>query len=151
MTDSESDLQLVAYASAEVAPLDADALGALLQGARRNNARQRLTGMLLNYRHSFFQVLEGPSSAVTDIYQRISADPRHTKIVKLIQEPIDERSFGDWTMGLGSLDQDELGVIPGLNDFYRQGSCLWELEPGRARTLLEAFRSGRWRRTVDDS
>jgi len=105
--------------------------------------------MLLYHQDSFFQVLEGPPAAVDKIYQRISEDSRHVKIVKLIQEPIDERGFADWTMGLGRMERDELGAIPGLNDFFRRGSCLWELEPGRARTLLEAFREGRWRRTVD--
>jgi hypothetical protein len=42
--------------------------------------------------------------------------------VKLIQEPIEQRSFAEWTMGLGQPDRDELGAIPGLNDFFRQGS-----------------------------
>lgn len=106
--------------------------------------------MLLYHQDSFFQVLEGPPAVVEGLYERICADERHTKIVKLIQEPIESRSFSEWTMGLGQPDRDELGAIPGLNDFFRQGSCLWELEPGRARTLLNAFRDGRWRRTVAD-
>ena len=149
MSTTPSDLVLVAYASAASAPFTGDALGDLLIKARSNNARRSLTGMLLYHQESFFQVLEGPPAAVDSIYQRISEDPRHVKIVKLIQESIDERSFADWTMGLGRMEQGELGAIPGLNDFFRQGSCLWELEPGRAQTLLEAFREGRWRRTID--
>ena len=143
------DLLLVAYASAARNPFAGDALADLLLKARRNNARDHLTGMLLYEKASFFQVLEGPPAAVANIYDRIFADQRHTKITKLIQEPIDQRSFAEWTMGLGRVERDELGAIPGLNDFFRQGSCFWELEPGRARTLLGAFRDGRWRRTVD--
>jgi hypothetical protein len=149
VADTETDLHLVAYASAATVPFTGEALGNLLLGARRNNARMGLTGMLLHSQDSFFQVLEGPSAMVEMLYARISADVRHAKIVKLIQEPIDQRSFAEWTMGIGSAERGELGAIPGLNDFFRQGSCLWELEGGRARKLLEAFRGGRWRRTID--
>jgi hypothetical protein len=149
VAEKSSDLILVAYASAACAPFLGEALGNLLIGARRNNARRQLTGMLLYHQDSFFQVLEGPRAAVTGVYDQISADPRHTKIIKLIEEDIEQRSFADWTMGLGRVERDELGAIPGLNDFFRQGSCYWELEEGRARSLLGAFRDGRWRRTID--
>jgi hypothetical protein len=150
VSNATSDLDLVAYASAATAPLAGDALGDLLLKARSNNARANLTGMLVYHDDSFFQVLEGPPAAVEDAYLRISEDPRHCKIIKLIQEPVEERSFADWTMGLGSAERSDLIAIPGLNDFFSQGSCLWELEPSRARTLLEAFREGRWRRTIHD-
>jgi Sensors of blue-light using FAD len=148
MVDQEPDLTFVAYASAASAPFTGEALGDLLLRARSKNLRLGLTGMLLYHQESFFQVLEGPPAAVAQIFERISADARHIKVAKLIQEPIEQRSFSEWTMGLGQPDRDELGAIPGLNDFFRQGSCLWELEPGRARTLLNAFRDGKWRRTV---
>lgn len=150
MVETEPDIEFVAYASAASATFSSQALGDLLLGARSKNSRLGLTGMLLYHQDSFFQVLEGPSAAVEGLYERIRADERHTNIVKLIQEPIELRSFSEWTMGLGQPDRDELGAIPGLNDFFRQGSCLWELEPGRAHTLLNAFRDGRWRRTVAD-
>jgi hypothetical protein len=150
MVDTEPDLEFVAYASAASIPFSGQALGDLLLAARSKNSRLGLTGMLIFHQDSFFQVLEGPSATIDGLYERICADERHTKIVKLIQEPIEKRSFSGWTMGLGQPDRDELGAIPGLNDFFRQGSCLWELEPGRARTLLNAFRDGRWRRTVTD-
>lgn len=150
MVETDSDIEFVAYASAATAPFSGQALGDLLLGARSKNSRLGLTGMLLYLQDSFFQVLEGPPAAVAGLYERICADERHTKIVKLIQEPVESRSFSEWTMGLGKPDRDELGAIPGLNDFFRQGSCLWELESGRARTLLLAFREGRWRQTVAD-
>jgi Sensors of blue-light using FAD len=133
---TEPKLAFVAYASAASEPFSGQALGNLLLHARRNNSRLGLTGMLLCHEESFFQVLEGSPSAVDSLYERICADQRHTKVIKLIREPIEQRSFAEWTMGLGQPDRDELGAIPGLNDFFRQGSCLWELEPGRARTLL---------------
>lgn len=70
--------------------------------------------------------------------------------MKLVQESIDERSFPDWTMGLGRVDREQLGQIEGLNDFFKRGSRYWELGEGRAQTLLAAFRDGRWRQTISD-
>jgi hypothetical protein len=101
-----SSLGLLVYASAARTPFDNEALSSLRQKARHNNARSGLTGMLLYYQDSFFQVLEGGPTAIEAGFARISVDQRHTKILKLIQEPIDERSFSDWTMGLGRIDRE---------------------------------------------
>jgi hypothetical protein len=62
-----------------------------------------------------------------------------------IRELIAERDFADWTMGFASVSPEKLRKIPGLNDFFRDGSCFSELDPGRAKKLLAAFAEGRWR------
>jgi hypothetical protein len=111
----------------------------LLLQARRYNARFGVTGTLLYCQDSFFQVLEGAPNTLDATFARISADPRHNKIIKLIQEPIEQRNFAEWTMVLGKVDREQLGAIPGLNDFFKHSSCYWELEEGRARTLLGLF------------
>lgn len=148
MNQEGSDLGLLVYASAACTPFSSEALSSLLRKARDRNARSGLTGMLLYHQDSFFQVLEGSPAAIESAFARISLDPRHTKILKLVQEPIDERGFSDWTMGLGRVDVEQLGAIPGLNDFFQRGSRYWELGEGRANTLLGAFRDGRWRQTI---
>jgi hypothetical protein len=148
--EEDRDLSLLVYASAASVPFSGEELSKLLLQARRNNARHCITGMLLYYQDSFFQVLEAAPNTLDATFTRISADPRHIKIIKLIQEPVEQRSFAEWTMGLGRADREQLGAIPGLNDFFKQGSCYWELEEGRARTLLGAFRDGKWRRTIAD-
>jgi Sensors of blue-light using FAD len=145
-----SGLGLLVYASAASAPFSSEALSVLLQRAQHNNARGGLTGMLLYHQDSFFQALEGSPAAIGAAFTRISLDPRHTRILKLIQEPIDKRSFSDWTMGLGRVDREQLGEIPGLNDFFKRGSRYFELEEGRAHKLLGAFREGRFRQTISN-
>jgi Sensors of blue-light using FAD len=150
VNQERSGLGLLVYASAASAPFSSEALSTLLQKARHNNARSGLTDMLLYHQDSFFQALEGSSAATEAAFARISLDPRHTRILKLIQELIDERSFSDWTMGLGRVDREQLGEIPGLNDFFKAGSHYWELGEGRAHTLLGAFREGRWRQTLSE-
>ena len=136
------------YASAATRPFDRPALRALLDVSRRNNARLDITGMLLHIDGSFFQILEGREDAVTALFSKIGGDVRHNRVVKLIQEPVAERSFGDWSMGLADVTAADLRMVPGLNDFFARHSCFSSLDSGRAKALLTAFREGRWRRAI---
>lgn len=133
------------YASTAAAEFKERDLPALLKHIRARNARLGVTGMLLYIESSFFQVLEGPPATVPKLYETIAADPRHTRVTRIISEPIARRAFGDWTMGFEALRLDEAAAEVGGNDFFGNGSCLSQLDPGRAQKLLYAFRDGRWR------
>ncbi len=139
------------YCSASIRPFSAADLAKLLLLARQNNARAGLTGMLLYAEGSFFQVLEGQMEAVDALYSEIELDTRHAKVTKIIQEPIQRRVFDDWTMGFSAMSREEMEMIPGTNDFFGQGKCFVDLDAGRAKKLLEAFRSGRWRQMLSGS
>jgi hypothetical protein len=105
--------------------------------------------MLLFEKSSFFQILEGPDEAVGLLLDRISGDPRHECILKIIYEPINRRYFGNWSMGYPEVTLDQLSTLPGLNDFFvGEQTSFANLDRGRAKTLLEAFKSGSWRRSL---
>lgn len=70
----------------------------ILLVSRRNNARVSLVGGLYYGDNRFFQYLEGEEDAVRDTYQRIQQDPRHRNVRTLIEEPIAERTFTNWSM-----------------------------------------------------
>jgi hypothetical protein len=118
---------------------------ALLASARRNNAAQGITGMLLFIEGSFFQVLEGSEDAVDRIYEVIARDPRHDRVTQIIREPIAQRSFAEWSMGFEALGREDAQRLVGANDFFGSAACLERINPGRARKLLVAFGAGRWR------
>lgn len=120
-------------------------LDLLLEKCRANNAKLDITGMLLYRDGAFFQVLEGERSAVEGLFAKIEQDKRHTRVTKIIVEPISERAFAEWTMGFANISAKELGEIPGLNDFFARGESYMHLGEGRAKTLLGAFKEGRWR------
>jgi len=116
------DLVHCIYCSAARAEFSVKELTALLEVCRRNNAAIDVTGMLLYRAGSFFQVLEGDRAVIDALLLRIAADPRHRRTTKIIQESIAERSFGAWTMAYPQISPLELGKIPGLNDFFSQGT-----------------------------
>lgn len=117
----------------------------ILRVSRTNNALSQVTGMLLFAEGSFFQVLEGTPAAVDETFARVAKDRRHTRVTTIIREPIARRSFSEWTMGLASLTAADIERESGLNDLFQDGKVLSAVDPGRARKLLEAFKSGRWR------
>jgi hypothetical protein len=95
--------QLV-YVSAAIGQLDPREVDAILQSARRNNPAQSVTGLLLCIDSGFLQVLEGPASGVEQIYRRILNDRRHTGQRVLFDEPVEARSFAQWSMGFDRPD-----------------------------------------------
>jgi hypothetical protein len=133
------------YASTAASIFKESDIPALLEHARTANAEGALTGMLLYIEGGFFQVLEGDDTVVDEVYGRIKRDPRHSKVTLIIQEPIAVRDFSDWTMGFCTVDSLEAGQLIGENDFFKSASCVTRLDGGRAKKLLAAFRTGRWR------
>jgi len=138
----------VVYVSEATADISDGALRDLLGRARKHNASADLTGLLLHVERSFLQVLEGTHEAVGLLYAKIGLDKRHDRVVKLIEEPIEQRDFQDWTMGIARVTAKELAGIAGLSDFFVNRSSLDGLGEGTARRLLDAFREGRWRTRV---
>ena len=73
-------------------------IGQILQTARANNSRKEVTGALLYNAGYFAQVLEGPQTAVEEIFERIQRDARHADVTVLEGGAADQRDFPDWSM-----------------------------------------------------
>ena len=137
-------IHLIYNSAATHAFTDAE-LESLLQKARNNNAARDITGMLLYLDGCFFQVLEGPQDKVDALVETIRQDQGHARMSVIIREPIAHRAFSEWTMGFTRLSLDDARSIDGLNDFFGSGHVLTELDAGRAKKILTAFKQGRWR------
>ena len=87
------------YASRAVPAIDQDTLFAILRKSKANNPSVGVTGVLCFSEGIFLQVLEGGRSAVSQLYNRIANDNRHTSVELLCYEEIGERRFAGWSMG----------------------------------------------------
>jgi hypothetical protein len=89
------------YASRAVEPIDAQLLEAILERSRAYNRDHGITGVLCAHEHGngFLQVLEGSRDAINRLYNRIVADSRHTDVVLLDYQEIEQRRFASWRMG----------------------------------------------------
>lgn len=137
------------YCSAATHEMSSKELSELVTIARKKNAKTGITGMLLYSDKSFFQVLEGDEEQIDELFDLISSDTRHNKLTTIIKEKIPHREFGDWTMGLYQANPESLKEIDGLNDFFGNKTCLADLDRGRAKKLLKAFATGRWRQALE--
>lgn len=90
----------------------------IIASARRLNAANGVTGFLMVTPTGFAQVLEGEQDNIAETYGRIVVDPRHADIQLLLEEPITERRFAHWSMGLAEQDETTMfifglyGVVP---------------------------------------
>lgn len=142
-------VQLV-YVSAATVPFSNEDLDELLVIARQNNSSLDVTGILLFTDQTFFQVLEGEPAVVQQLYDKIALDRRHTKVLLLAKQDIEQRNFGDWSMGFVR-DRMEISELPGFVDFFSDhtsGKTFVDLhgDTKRIQQILDSFRRGRWRR-----
>ena len=94
---------------------DSDALTSILKAARKNNAAQGITGMLVCDYHHFLQVLEGDSDKVHAIYDAIASDSRHSGLTLIEDIAVEQRLFGEWAMGFSNVIQSSVGPLSELN------------------------------------
>lgn len=92
------DLYAIVYVSTAARSVPLDELMFLLDGARRRNAEEGITGVLLYSHKSFMQYLEGPAAGLSRVYGSIKRHPLHYGLIDLVREPIHEREFSDWAM-----------------------------------------------------
>jgi hypothetical protein len=107
----------------------------ILAVSRRRNFAAGITGALMFNAGCFAQVLEGRLAAVSETFERIQRDPRHSDVSVLEFEPISARSFPDWSMAyVGQNDRSDaiLSTLAGLGSIdaaaFRASSVLENLE-----------------------
>ena len=87
------------YVSEVTKGFGGDDIKQILEAARIKNGEMGVTGMLCFHRNYFLQCLEGGRTEVNNVYQRILKDDRHSNILLVDYQEIEEREFTDRTMG----------------------------------------------------
>lgn len=119
-TRSAGPLRQLLYRSHVSRSWHEDELRALQSAAATNNTSAGITGLLLYCRGVFIQLIEGPTTHIEDLFDRIKADPRHQDIVVLYDTYVYQRALSQWTMGVldmgqaidsGTLDSDSVSEL----------------------------------------
>jgi hypothetical protein len=136
-------LHQLLYVSVEKHPYTKEDLTALLNQSREKNAKLGITGILLYYKKHFFQVLEGEKEAVFNLYQTIRKDQRHSSVILVFDQPIQERGFRDWTMAFVNINEIDKSKLKGFSDFLEKGFAkeITEQHLTVAQQLLLEFKS----------
>ncbi len=147
LSTEKSNFVLI-YVSAQTRELTSLQLQGILETARKRNPAMQITGMLLYHQGSFLQVLEGERSKVEALFAKIETDSRHNKVAKVTTYFMHDRLFSNWSMGFADLTQDQLASIDGLNDFFKNGNSLANIQEKQAKDILSAFKEGKWRQYI---
>jgi len=99
------------YASRATETVRPDTLSAILKKSTANNPGVGVTGVLCFSGTIFLQVLEGGRSQVSKLYNHIANDPRHSEVLLLSYEEIEERSFAGWSMGQVNMNRLNPAVL----------------------------------------
>lgn len=123
---------------------DESLIPAILATSLRRNLEDGITGMLLYANGNFLQVLEGERAAVEATYARICQDPRHSNAVKLVEEPVKERHFAQWSMGFRRLSPENAASLPQYAPYFQFGfdAQAFQAKPGVALEMLQLFGQG---------
>ncbi|MBF4592122.1 BLUF domain-containing protein [Curtobacterium sp. VKM Ac-1395] len=136
----EGSMRSLVYTSTQTRPITDSELAQILAVGREKNTRLGVTGLLAHKEDNCIGVLEGDDDIVRSRFEQVRADPRHTNVRLLLDEPIQRRSFPDWSMAFQSLDP-LMRDVPGFSDLF---DVARPSDPSfgasRARGLLDWFR-----------
>ena len=111
----------ILYVSVETHPITKDDLSELLKQSRENNRSLGITGILIYYKKHFFQILEVEKDKVFELFRTIKKDERHMSVILVWDEPIEERSFKEWSMAFLNLTNVNKSELANYSDFLEKG------------------------------
>lgn len=96
----------------------------------RNNQRRNITGVLVFLDGVFFQILEGETQSIDELYEKILQDKRHTNIICLKTEHhVTQRIFPEWAMKVVDFNQyDDVLIRPVKNLLHTLGESYQIIE-----------------------
>jgi AcrR family transcriptional regulator len=133
-------MRSLVYTSTQTRPISDSELAQILAVGREKNTRMGVTGMLAHRDANCIGIIEGEDDVVHERFEQIRLDPRHTNVRMLCDDPVQQRSFPDWSMAFQPLDP-LMRDVPGFSDLF-DADRPTDVEFGvsRARALLEWFR-----------
>lgn len=99
-------LTYIVYVSYMIKKYTVEEMNEFLYEYRKNNEIHGITGLMLHKDGNIIQLIEGKEDDVLQLYNNISNDKRHIRIIKLLQKKIKKRMFGDWKMSFINYDNN---------------------------------------------
>lgn len=112
------------YVSQAISGLAYPDLVDIAEKSERNNKNVGITGMLTFGDSMFLQVLEGSRRVISQTYNRILLDQRHTNAELIDFSEIEHRDFGLWSMKVV-----QLGTQAGIRDIILKYSSSETFSP----------------------
>lgn len=96
------------YSSIAHENLKEDDILAILEKSRDFNLKNEITGCLLLHNNEFIQILEGDKIIIKDLIEKIKKDVRHSHLMVLAENEIENRVFDRWNMAYHKVENDDV-------------------------------------------
>lgn len=117
---------------------DTKELARINESSNKNNGIQGITGSLIFGEDFFLQCIEGGRAAVSELFHKISNDPRHDSVTILSMDEIVQRDFSEWKMKFVILTEANQNII---REFSRSSNFNpLEMQPKNALELMKAMK-----------
>ena len=106
---TESALYMTAYTSEATFEKSEsyENLQQIVEASQKNNLEKNITGVLFYNNGTFLQIIEGKKEDLALLMKKILSDSRHKQLRILIEEPVDERGFFNWSLDGFDLTSNE--------------------------------------------
>lgn len=121
------------YESVEAKRISSAEMEDLLEQARENNQKNKITGCLVYYNGRFIQILEGEREVVLNLYKKIQQDARHKEVHLFSDDDIEERTYPNWGMAYYPVDPNVFSKSE-LEQFRRNLLLLSDLSQSKSVT-----------------
>lgn len=93
-------MYLIAYVSTCTVHADEvdQAIEQIVNTAKVMNPKFGITGTLFFHDNQFLQIIEGKEEHLRKLMTNIENDKRHVSVEYLVDKPVKERGFSDWSM-----------------------------------------------------
>ena len=130
-------IRRLAFVSRPVVGLSLLEIPRIVAIGRSRNAANDIRGVQVFTGLDFAQLIEGPQSAVADLWRRIRADGRHCDIVTLVDERTQACWFDDWRVAFTS-DGPTVGRIASWRTSVAAWDDAWRTELKAVFSSLDA-------------
>ena len=130
------DLHALMYSSIADPKLKRDDIDLLVNAARRRNAEQGITGLLVYQQGCFLQILEGDRKKLSHLFeQKLLRDPRHSAVRLFHDEALSERQFRFWHLAFSDLGEQTTRISLPYRERLKSERGLYELNTNTAMAL----------------
>lgn len=133
----------LAYVSVRKKNCTDEEIEKILASCKINNAPLDITGVLLYSETKFIQYVEGESTALMTLYDKIKKDVRHEKAVMISYNAIQGRIFPSWQMGSRKISTGDTSfltdITPADKEVFNRIMTGKETEGSKVQDLLTKF------------
>lgn len=114
----------------------------MLEKARKRNKEKGVTGLIIETRDHFIQILEGEEKHISETFQRIKQNPLHQHLRIVYHKGVSNREFSEWTMGYATdLDAQQISDADHLLNDFATKSDFTEMDGSSLKMLLSGLKS----------